>query len=93
MINVHGTAGDPTSHFENRIGEPGANPYLYMASQIVSGLYGVDNKIDPGVPSETPYDNDQTKLPTSLLEAVEELKKSETFKEEFGESFINLWWH
>ncbi|MCQ6277075.1 glutamine synthetase [Bacillus sp. V3B] len=89
MINVHGSGGDPASHFENRIGEPGANPYLYMASQIVSGLYGVDHKIDPGEPSVTPYDNDQTKLPTSLREAIEELKKSEMFKEEFGESFIN----
>src|ERR1700692_4525520 len=27
---------------ENRIGEPAANPYLYMASQILSGLDGVD---------------------------------------------------
>lgn len=89
MINVHGAAGDHASHFENRIGEPGANPYLYMASQIVSGLHGVDHKIDPGVPIETPYDNDRTKLPASLQEAVAELKKSEILKEEFGESFIN----
>lgn len=88
MINVHGNPGDASSHFENRIGEPGANPYLYMASQIVSGLDGVDHKIEPGEPSETPYDNDRAKLPKSLQEAVDELKRSELFLEAFGESFV-----
>ena len=40
MIRVQGAPGDPTTHIENRIGEPTANPYLYIASQIVSGLDG-----------------------------------------------------
>ena len=38
----------PRDALENRIGEPAANPYLYMASQILSGLDGVDRKLDPG---------------------------------------------
>ena len=29
--------GDPATRLENRVGEPAANPYLYMASQIVCG--------------------------------------------------------
>ena len=32
---------DPASRIENRAGEPAANPYLYLASQIASGLDGV----------------------------------------------------
>jgi glutamine synthetase len=34
MIRVLGGAGDSATRLENRIGEPAANPYLYMASQI-----------------------------------------------------------
>jgi glutamine synthetase len=89
MINVHGKAGDPSSHIENRAGEPGANPYLYIASQILSGLNGVDNKIDPGSPSVTPYENDRPLLALTLREALDELKKDEMFLEEMGSSFIN----
>src|SRR5580700_10366023 len=32
MVRVLGQPGDPSTHLENRIGEPAANPYLYMAS-------------------------------------------------------------
>ena len=42
MVRVLGGPGDPATHLENRVGEPAANPYLYMASQIVSGLDGLD---------------------------------------------------
>ncbi len=35
MIRVLGGAGDAATRLENRIGEPAANPYLYMASQIL----------------------------------------------------------
>src|SRR3954471_23932918 len=38
MIRVRGGAGDPGTRLENRIGEPAANPYLYIATQIVGGL-------------------------------------------------------
>ena len=38
------------------LGEPSANPYLYMASQILSGLDGVDRALDPGPSADTPYE-------------------------------------
>ncbi len=56
MIRVLGGAGDAATRLENRIGEPAANPYLYMASQILSGLDGVDRKLDPGPSADTPYE-------------------------------------
>ena len=37
MVRVLGEPGDPSTHLENRVGEPLANPYLYMASQIHAG--------------------------------------------------------
>jgi glutamine synthetase len=41
MLRVVGQPGNPSTHFENRLGEPLANPYLYLASQIWAGLDGV----------------------------------------------------
>ena len=48
MIRVLGEPGDPATHLENRVGEPLANPYLYMASQIYAGLDGIARKLDAG---------------------------------------------
>src|ERR1700686_2368947 len=36
MIRVLGGVDDPATRFENRMGEPSANPYLYILSQIVA---------------------------------------------------------
>ena len=57
MVRVLGGPGDPATHLENRVGEPAANPYLYMASQIVSGLDGLDRKLDPGPSADAPYES------------------------------------
>ena len=45
MIRVLGEPGDASTHLENRVGEPLANPYLYMASQIHAGLDGIARKL------------------------------------------------
>ena len=41
MLRVLGGCGDPGTRIENRIGEPMANPYLYVAAQIHAGLDGL----------------------------------------------------
>ena len=41
MARVLGAPHDPATRIENRIGEPSANPYLYIAAQIVAGLDGI----------------------------------------------------
>ena len=56
MIRVLGGPGDPATRLENRIGEPAANPYLYMASQIFTGLDGMERMLDPGPSADTPYE-------------------------------------
>ncbi|PKA39481.1 glutamine synthetase [Rhizobium sullae] len=90
MLRVMGGTGDPTVHIENRIGEPAANPYLYMASQIVAGLDGIANKYDPGEPAANPYDHQGSdKLPMSLAEAVEATSASMFFRDAFGNEYID----
>src|SRR6185369_3845411 len=41
LLRVIGGPGNPATRIENRIGEPAANPYLYFASQVHSGLDGM----------------------------------------------------
>jgi glutamine synthetase len=93
MIRVLGGAGDPATRLENRIGEPAANPYLYMASQILSGLDGVDRKLDPGPSADTPYETQAGLLPKTLREAVFALKDDPFFREALGAEFVDYYVH
>src|SRR6201996_4229439 len=93
MIRVLGGTGDPATRLENRIGEPAANPYLYMASQILSGLDGVDRKLDPGPSADAPYETKAELLPKSLREAVGALKHDGFFREALGAGFVDYYVH
>lgn len=89
MCRLVGGMGDPGTHIENRSGEPAANPYLYMGSQIIAGLDGMANRIDPGEPLADPYAQTQKPLmPSSLDEAVEALSASSMFRQALGNEFI-----
>jgi glutamine synthetase len=89
MVRVLGAPGDPTTHLENRIGEPAANPYLYMASQVVCGLEGLRCKADPGPSADTPYEAKAPPLPRSLEEALAALRASKVLRAGFGDFFID----
>ena len=89
MVRVLGGAGDPATRLENRIGEPAANPYLYMASQVLAGLDGLERRLDPGPSADAPYDTQAEPLPKSLAEAVAALRADVFFRERLGGDFID----
>jgi glutamine synthetase len=90
MIRLQGGPGDPGTHVENRIGEPAANPYLYLASQIVAGADGIARRIDPGPMEDEPYTaTERPLLPATLFEAVAEARASALYRKAFGDSFID----
>ena len=90
MCRLVGGMGDPGTHIENRSGEPAANPYLYMGSQIIAGLDGIANGIDPGSPLADPYAQTKAPLmPSGLDEAVEALSTSAMFREALGNEFTD----
>jgi glutamine synthetase len=93
MIRVLGGANDPATRLENRIGEPAANPYLYMATQILSGLDGVDRQLDPGASADTPYETKADLLPKSLREAIDALKDDPFFRQALGAEFVDYYVH
>jgi glutamine synthetase len=90
MIRVCGTPGDPTTHLENRAGDPAANPYLYIASQIIAGLDGVDAERDPGPATDTPYATHAAPLPQTLGEAIGALDDSALFRSSMGDGFVDF---
>lgn len=89
MIRVLGGGDAASTRFENRVGEPAANPYLYVASQVASGMDGLKRKLDPGPSADAPYEAKAPLLPRNLPEALEALRGSEVFREVFGGAFVD----
>ncbi|MDP2065531.1 MAG: glutamine synthetase family protein [Burkholderiaceae bacterium] len=88
MLRVIGGPNDGATRIENRIGEPAANPYLYMAAQIHAGLEGLASQLAPPVATEAPYDADGTRLPTSLAAALAALQADAAMAQALGPDFI-----
>jgi glutamine synthetase len=89
MVRVLGGAGDAATRLENRVGEPAANPYLYMASQVLSGLDGIERRLDPGPSADAPYEAKAPLLPKSLSEAVAALEGDTFFRDKLGAGFVD----
>ena len=87
MLRVVGLPGDPGTRIENRIGEPAANPYLYMASQVACALEGIEQDLAPPPPTESPYDADAPLLPSTLMAALDALDADDLFTRRFGPTF------
>ena len=93
MVRILGQPGDAATRLENRVGEPAANPYLYVASQIYSGLDGIARRLDPGPSADTPYEAVAALLPKNLGEALTALRADETFRAGFGAGFVDYYTH
>ena len=88
MLRVIGDCGDPGTRIENRIGEPAANPYLYMAAQIHAGLDGLAQRLRAPAATESPYGEAAERLPTSLPEALQALQDDAVLVRGLGADFI-----
>jgi glutamine synthetase len=88
MLRVVGAPGDPATRIENRIGEPAANPYLYMASQIHAGLDGLLRGLEPPPATDTPYGSDHARLPDHLGDALAALQADRSMVDGLGHSVV-----
>jgi glutamine synthetase len=92
MLRVVGAAGDPATRIENRLGEPAANPYLYIAAQIVAGLDGMTQKLMPPPATASPYaSNEAQRLPTNVSAALTALHQDTALTSGFGEAWVNYY--
>lgn len=91
-----------STRVELRNPDPSCNPYLALATALIAGLDGIENKILPPDPInkniyemclEERQENHIEALPKSLFEAVMELSKNEVIKKALGshvtEKFIS----
>ena len=88
MIRLVGSAEEGTTHLENRIGESAANPYLYMASQLHSGLEGIEAKLPLGPSADDPYTTDAGHLPANLSAAIDALEADVELTRAMGGRFV-----
>jgi glutamine synthetase len=89
MVRAIGGAGDPATRLENRCGEPAANPYLYIASQVISGMDGLARRLELRPPTLSPYDDSAPPLPRTLGEAVTALAADEAFRAALGDVVVD----
>ena len=90
------------TRIECRSADPSCNPYLAFAALLEAGLDGLNNKIDPGEPTEInlfALSEDEiaergiANLPTSLWEAYHALKKDEVIKNALGEKVFDQFYN
>ncbi len=77
---------------EYRIAAADINPYIALACAIGSGLWGIENKIEPDAAIEgNAYEKTFPKnrsLPRNLFEAAERLEGSKAARSLFGDAFV-----
>lgn len=77
---------------EYRIGAADANPYIILAAALASGLWGIDQQLEPEAKVVgNAYDQSfarQLQLPTTLWDAAQRLKSSTVARELFGDEFV-----
>lgn len=86
--------GNPKSQrVEYRIAAADANPYIALAAALGSGLWGIENKVEPTAPVKgNAYDQTlpaQFDLPRTLFEAAQRLRASEAARVLFGDDFVD----
>jgi glutamine synthetase len=77
---------------EYRIAAADINPHIALACAIGSGLWGIENRIEPDAPIEgNAYERTfpaERALPRTLFEAAERLEASTVARELFGDAFV-----
>lgn len=99
-VRVPLARGESDTRIEFRIPDPSANPYIAVAAIAMAGMDGIKKSLDPGDPlAESAYEflgmPRWKRLPSSLLEALDELLTDSeflepVFTEEFVERYVDL---
>jgi glutamine synthetase len=78
---------------EYRVAAADANPYVILSAAIASGLWGIENKVEPEPMVEgNAYDRkfpEALALPRTLWESAQRLKASAMARDWFGSEFVD----
>ncbi|MDR4308776.1 glutamine synthetase [Chelatococcus sambhunathii] len=87
--------GPKSQRVEYRVAAADINPYVALAAAIGSGLWGIENKIEPDAPVVgNAYEKQhpaERALPRTLGEAAARYGRSKPAKDLFGEAFVEHW--
>ncbi|WP_080836509.1 glutamine synthetase family protein [Cohnella massiliensis] len=79
-----------SARFENRVPGADANHYLVLTAMLASGLYGIKNRIDIPAPVKGNAGTQAVPLlPSSLMEARDNLERSEAARSLLGDAVVN----
>ncbi|MBB6093429.1 glutamine synthetase [Povalibacter uvarum] len=86
--------GSPKSQrVEYRVAAADSNPYIILSAALASGLWGIENRVEPEPLIEgNAYDRkfpERLALPRTLWDAAQRLKKSKMAREWFGDAFVD----
>lgn len=86
--------GSPKSQrVEYRVAAADANPYVILSAAIASGLWGIENRVEPEpLVTGNAYDRkfpERLALPRTLWDAAQRLKKSQAARDWFGDAFVD----
>jgi glutamine synthetase len=82
---------EKSQRVEYRVAGAEGNPYLALAAALGSGLWGIENGIEPSEPvTGNAYDRDagDCGFPQTLWEATQRLRRSDAAAELFGAEFV-----
>jgi glutamine synthetase len=75
---------------ETRIPGGDVNPYLGFAAIVASGLYGIEQGLEPPAALEgNAYESDAERFPSSLREAIDALADGSTARAAFGDQVVD----
>lgn len=85
--------GSPKSQrVEYRVAAADGNPYLVQAAALASGLWGIENEIEPEAPVKgNAYEVKppaRLAFPATLWEAAQKLRRSKAARQMLGEDFV-----
>lgn len=101
-IRIPITGSSPKAkRVEFRVPDPSANPYLAFAAQLMAGIDGIKNRIEPAAPIDKdlyelpPEEHAQiAQVPGSLSEVLDNLERDHDFLTQgdvFSEDLIATW--
>ncbi len=83
---------EKAQRIEYRIAAADVNPYLGVAAALASGLWGIENQVEPTDPvignAYAQNFPQRLKVPATLWEAAQRLKKSKPARLLFGDAFV-----
>ncbi|MCF6224294.1 MAG: glutamine synthetase family protein [Flavobacteriaceae bacterium] len=89
--------GENSQRVEYRISAADINPHLALAAALGSGIWGIENKIEPTKPIQgNAYDVSMSKeflLPRNLSQAAMQFKSSAVARDLFGDTFVDHYAH